>query len=200
MLKVCSPVVVPIVSWSKQCPLHEISEVLFSPKFSEIVTGASSGELIIWTFDNKESFWPRWMCTGHVGSIKNLGFARIDAKLSDSYFFSHSSTNELAIWNWEDGTCLDIRVDQIYHHTRIKSFKPSFTDAHLLFCSGQYPCIVVMHALQLSNLFTLASNAHPNWIQDFALFTHTHLKRELPSSQVSSTLSLFRGEVPDFPI
>ncbi|CDI97105.1 fras1 related extracellular matrix protein [Echinococcus multilocularis] len=179
MLKVCSPVVVPIVSWSKQCPLHEISEVLFSPKFSEIVTGASSGELIIWTFDNKESFWPRWMCTGHVGSIKNLGFARIDAKLSDSYFFSHTSTNELAIWNWEDGTCVDIRVDQIYHHTRIKSFKPSFTDAHLLFCSGQYPCIVVMHALQLSNLFTLASNAHPNWIQDFALFTHTHLKQEV---------------------
>ncbi|KAL5107187.1 WD repeat-containing protein 7 [Taenia crassiceps] len=119
------------------------------------------------------------MCIGHVGSIKNLGPARIDNKLSDSYFFSHSSTNELAIWNWEDGTCVDIRVDQTYDHTRIKSFKPSFTDAHLLFCSGQYPCIVVMHAMQLSNLYTLASNAHPNWIQDFALFTHTHLKQEV---------------------
>eukprot|EP00108_Taenia_solium_P005168 TsM_000329100 transcript=TsM_000329100 gene=TsM_000329100 len=179
MLKVWSPVVVPIVSWSKQCPLHEITEVLFSPKFSEIVTGGSGGELIIWTLDNKENFWPKWMCIGHVGFIENLGLARIDAKLSDSYFFSHSSTNELAIWNWEDGTCVDIRVDQTYHHTRIKSFKPSFTDAHLLFCSGQYPCIVVMHAMQLSNLYTLASNAHPNWIQDFALFTHTHLKQEV---------------------
>lgn len=28
--------------------------------------------------------------------------------------------SELAIWNWEDGTCVDIRVDQTYHHTRIK--------------------------------------------------------------------------------
>lgn len=54
MLKVCSPVVVPIVSWSKQCPLHEITEILFSPKFSEIVTGGSGGELIIWTLDNKK--------------------------------------------------------------------------------------------------------------------------------------------------
>ncbi|VDO08564.1 unnamed protein product [Rodentolepis nana] len=86
---------------------------------------------------------------------------------------------ELAIWNWEDGTCVDIRIDQNYRHTKIKSFQPSFTDGRLLFCSGQYPCIVVMHAMQLSNLYVLSSNSHPNWIQDFSLFTHTHLQQEV---------------------
>ncbi|KAM3186618.1 hypothetical protein ACTXT7_003974 [Hymenolepis weldensis] len=123
-------------------------------------------------------FSPKWMCVGHTGSIKNLGHARCDEKPSDSYFFSHSSTNELAIWNWEDGTCMDIRIDQNYRHTRIKSFQPKFTDGRLLFCSGQYPCIVVMHAMQLSNLYVLSSNSHPNWIQDFSLFTHTHLQQK----------------------
>nr|CUU97598.1 hypothetical transcript [Hymenolepis microstoma] len=118
------------------------------------------------------------MCVGHTGSIKNLGHARCDENLSDSYFFSHSSTNELALWNWEDGTCVDIRIDQNYRHTKIKSFQPSFTDGRLLFCSGQYPCIVVMHAMQLSNLYVLSSNSHPNWIQDFSLFTHAHLQQQ----------------------
>lgn len=51
MLKACSPVVVPIISWSRQCPLHEITEVLCSPKLSEVVTGDSRGELIIWNLD-----------------------------------------------------------------------------------------------------------------------------------------------------
>ncbi|VUZ41557.1 unnamed protein product [Hymenolepis diminuta] len=74
---------------------------------------------------------------------------------------------------------MDIRIDQNYRHTRIKSFQPKFTDGRLLFCSGQYPCIVVMHAMQLSNLYVLSSNSHPNWIQDFALFTHTHLQQEV---------------------
>ncbi|KAM7532662.1 hypothetical protein Aperf_G00000130728 [Anoplocephala perfoliata] len=61
----------------------------------------------------------------------------------------------------------------------LASFQPSFTDARLLFCSGQYPGIVVMHAMQLSNLYVLSSNAHPNWIQDFSIFTHAQLKQEV---------------------
>lgn len=73
---------------------------------------------------------------------------------------------------------------QIFHFIELliffvlQSFQPSYTEARLLFCSGQYPYIVVMHAMQLSNLFILASNAHPSWIQDFALFTHSQIKRE----------------------
>ncbi|VDL90982.1 unnamed protein product [Schistocephalus solidus] len=60
-----------------------------------------------------------------------------------------------------------------------KSYQPSFLDARLLFCCGRYPCIVVMHAMQLTPLYTLSSTSQPDWIADLSVFTHSNLHQEV---------------------
>ncbi|OON18275.1 WD domain, G-beta repeat protein [Opisthorchis viverrini] len=85
----------------------------------------------------------------------------------------------MALWDWHDGKCLEFKVDTRYQHVNIKSHDAPFLNHRLLFCCGRYPHIVVLHAVSLSVLFNLASQAHPDWISDFVVFTHSNKRHEV---------------------
>ncbi|VDQ09447.1 unnamed protein product [Trichobilharzia regenti] len=70
-------------------------------------------------------------------------------------------------------------MDTRYRHTYIKSHKTCFLDYRLLFCCGQYPHIVVLHATSLTVLFTLASNSQPDWISSFVVVTNPNQRSKL---------------------
>uniref|UniRef100_A0A0V0JCZ6 Uncharacterized protein n=1 Tax=Schistocephalus solidus TaxID=70667 RepID=A0A0V0JCZ6_SCHSO len=179
MLKASSSLVVSLVSWSAAPPDHAASVLLVAPNLGNIVTGGRDGSLVIWTLSNNGKFQPELLCCGHRGVIKNLCLANSLDQRQKNYFVSHSSNNELALWNWGDGTCVKFRLDSRYQHIRIESYQPSFLDARLLFCCGRYPCIVVMHAMQLTPLYTLSSTSQPDWIADLSVFTHSNLHQEV---------------------
>ncbi|VDN16227.1 unnamed protein product [Dibothriocephalus latus] len=184
MLKASSPLVVSLVSWSDKPPDHDASVLLVARNLGNIVTGGRDGSLVIWTLSNDGKFRPELLCCGHRGVIKNLCLANSLDLREKSYFVSHSSNNELALWNWGDGTCVKFKLDSRYHHIKIESYQPSFLDARLLFCCGRYPCIVVMHAMQLTPLYTLSSTSQPDWIADLSVFTHSNLHRSHLYSKV----------------
>ncbi|KAL7056136.1 hypothetical protein AAHC03_020939 [Spirometra sp. Aus1] len=179
MLRASSPLVVSLVSWSDKPPDHDASVLLVAHNLGNIVTGSCDGSLVIWTLRNNGKFVPELLCCGHRGSIKNLCLANSLDEREKNYFVSHSSNNELALWNWGNGTCVKFKLDSRYHHIRIESYQPSFLDARLLFCCGRYSCIVVMHAMQLAPLYTLSSTSQPDWIADLSVFTHSNLHQEV---------------------
>ncbi|BHF78231.1 WD repeat-containing protein 7 [Sparganum proliferum] len=160
-------------------PDHDASVLLVAHNLGNIVTGSCDGSLVIWTLRNNGKFVPELLCCGHRGSIKNLCLANSLDEREKNYFVSHSSNNELALWNWGNGTCVKFKLDSRYHHIRIESYQPSFLDARLLLCCGRYPCIVVMHAMQLAPLYTLSSTSQPDWIADLSVFTHSNLHQEV---------------------
>ncbi|KAF5394802.1 hypothetical protein PHET_10135 [Paragonimus heterotremus] len=178
MIRTRGSVILPIVTWAPDPPVHEITCMLGSPDGHELVTAGLDGNMVLWSIEAGKTFTPRWMVTGHRAAVRNLCWTGTCNNDGDKFFFSHSESSELALWNWHNGKCLEFKIDTRYHHVNIKSHQPTFLDYHLLFCCGHYPHIVVIHAMSLSVLFNLASQSQPDWISSFVVFTHPNKRRE----------------------
>ncbi|TNN11013.1 WD repeat-containing protein [Schistosoma japonicum] len=98
--------------------------------------------------------------------------------------------SEMAVWNWNNGKCLEFKMDTRYRHTYIKSHQTHYLDYRLLFCCGQYAHIVVLHATSLAVLFTLASNSQPDWISSFVVVTHPNQQNEIVLGLSFSNLAI----------
>ncbi|THD28234.1 WD repeat-containing protein 7 [Fasciola hepatica] len=177
MIRTSGNLVIPIVTWAPTPPIHKISCILASDDGGDVVTGGSDGNMILWRVGEDYKFTARWMVTGHRASVLHLCTAGSRSDEGSCLFFSHSASNEMALWNWQDGKCMEFKIDTRHQHTTIKSHQPSFLEYRLLFCCGRYPHIAVLHAMSLSVLFTLASQAHSDWISSFTVFTHPNQKR-----------------------
>ncbi|KAA3676156.1 uncharacterized protein DEA37_0005184 [Paragonimus westermani] len=197
MIRTRGSVVIPIVTWAPDPPVHEITCMLGSPDGHELVTAGLDGNMVLWSMEAGKTFTPRWMVTGHRAAVRNLCSTGACNNDGDRFFFSHSESSELALWNWHNGKCLEFKLDTRYHHVNIKSHQPAFLDYHLLFCCGHYPHIVVIHAMSLSVLFNLASQSQPDWISSFVVFTHPNKRHEVVlglSMSSVATLWTLNGE------
>ncbi|CAL8082766.1 unnamed protein product [Calicophoron daubneyi] len=179
MIRISGNVTIPFVVWAPTPPIHDISCILISQDCKFFVTGATDGNLILWAVSPKLEFMPKWMVLGHRSCVKNLCLAGGSREDGANFFFSHSESNEMALWSWEDGKSLEFKIDTRHQHTTIKSHQPAFLEYRLLFCCGRYPHIVVLHAMSLSVLFTLASQSQPDWISSFVVFTHPNQRHEI---------------------
>ncbi|TGZ68867.1 hypothetical protein CRM22_004035 [Opisthorchis felineus] len=179
MLGSSGRVVLPVVIWGPQPPDHPVTCILGSPDGLDLVTGSQDGTLILWSSRKSPEYVPKWMVIGHHTTVRNICLAGSADHGPRNSFFSHSDAGEMALWDWHDGKCLEFKVDTRYQHVNIKSHHAAFLNHRLLFCCGRYPHIVVLHAVSLSVLFNLASQAHPDWISDFVVFTHSNKRHEV---------------------
>ncbi|CAH8864205.1 unnamed protein product [Trichobilharzia szidati] len=179
MIRISGNTVIPIVTWANTPPHHQITSILVSEDAEYVATGSADGNIIIWDLGNSCICTPRWMLTGHKSLVSNLCNAGRSPMSNNQFFFSYSINGEMAVWNWSDGKCLEFKMDTRYRHTYIKSHKTCFLDYRLLFCCGQYPHIVVLHATSLTVLFTLASNSQPDWISSFVVVTNPNQRSEI---------------------
>nr|CAH8864916.1 unnamed protein product [Trichobilharzia regenti] len=179
MIRISGNTVIPIATWANTPPHHQITSILVSEDVEYVATGSADGNIVIWDLGNSCICTPRWMLTGHKSLISNLCIAGRSPMSNNQFFFSYSINGEMAVWNWSDGKCLEFKMDTRYRHTYIKSHKTCFLDYRLLFCCGQYPHIVVLHATSLTVLFTLASNSQPDWISSFVVVTNPNQRSEI---------------------
>lgn len=61
-----SNLVVPVVLWGRQAPIHCISTILMTPDTKHVITGCNDGQIIVWDVDgnmqvcnNLSSFWSK---------------------------------------------------------------------------------------------------------------------------------------------
>ncbi|CAH8633467.1 unnamed protein product [Schistosoma rodhaini] len=179
MIKISGNTVIPFVTWAHTPPDHQITSILLSEDGESVATGSADGNIILWSIGNSCSCAPRWMLTGHKSLVSNLCIAGRSPITKNQFFFSYSINGEMAVWNWNDGKCLEFKMDTRYRHTYIKSHQTCYLDYRLLFCCGQYAHIVVLHATSLAVLFTLASNSQPDWISSFVVVTHPNQRNEI---------------------
>ncbi|CAH8618303.1 unnamed protein product [Heterobilharzia americana] len=179
MIKVSGNIVLPFVTWAHTPPDHQITSILLSEDGETIATGSADGNIILWSVEDLCSCSPKWMITGHKSLVSNLCIAGRSPISNSQFFFSYSINGEMAVWNWNDGKCLEFKMDTRYRHTYIKSHQTCFLDYRVLFCCGQYAHIVVLHATSLTVLFTLASNSQPDWISSFVVVTHPNKRNEI---------------------
>ncbi|CAH8585363.1 unnamed protein product [Dicrocoelium dendriticum] len=201
MIRINGSLVVSVVKWSSDPPLHEVSAILCSPDGRDLVSASIDGNMILWSVDSNAEFKPKWMISGHRSHVKNLCLAGIFQSENRKLFFSHSATSEMALWDWNNGKCLEFKIDTRYRHTHIKSHQPTFLDYRLLFCCGQYPHIVIIHATSLVVLFNLTSQSKPDWISNFAVVSHPNRQHEVvlgvSASNVAALWTLNGDEVQD---
>lgn len=87
MLKACSSLVIPFVSWSDKAPCHCIQSLLVSPRVTEVVSGGSNGEIIIWSLQSN----------GKVHDLLSVNtFALVFAKMVLPWSFR---------WRYKSWTC-----------------------------------------------------------------------------------------------
>ncbi|KAA0186003.1 WD repeat-containing protein 7 [Fasciolopsis buskii] len=189
MIRTSGNLVIPIVTWAPTPPVHKISCILASDDGSNVVTGGFDGNMVLWHVNKDCRFTARWMITGHRAPVLHLCAAGSQSDESCRIFFSHSASSEMALWNWQDGKCTEFKIDTRHQHTTIKSHQPAFLEYRLLFCCGRYPHIAVLHAMSLSVLFTLASQAHSDWVSSFTVFTHPNQKSTYDFERCSNSLS-----------
>ncbi|CAH8592377.1 unnamed protein product [Schistosoma intercalatum] len=190
MIKISGNTVIPFVTWAHTPPHHQISSILLSEDGESVATGSADGHIILWSLGNSCSCAPRWMLTGHKSLVSNLCIAGTSPMTKNQFFFSYSINGEMAVWNWNDGKCLEFKMDTRYRHTYIKSHQTCYLDYRLLFCCGQYAHIVVLHATSLAVLFTLASNSQPDWISSFVVVTHPNQRNEIVLGLSYSNLAI----------
>ncbi|KAK4468587.1 hypothetical protein MN116_007546 [Schistosoma mekongi] len=190
MIRISGNTVIPFVTWAHTPPDHQITSILLSEDGESVATGSADGNIIIWSLRNSCACTPKWMLTGHKSLVSNMCIAGRSLTSNNQFFFSYSINGEMAVWNWNDGKCLEFKMDTRYRHTYIKSHQTHYLDYRLLFCCGQYAHIVVLHATSLTVLFTLASNAQPDWISSFVVVTHPNQRNEIVLGLSFSNLAI----------
>ncbi|VDP87816.1 unnamed protein product [Echinostoma caproni] len=82
--------VIPIVTWAPTPPIHKICCILASDDGNDIVTGASDGNMILWSVGKNSEFTARWMVTGHRAPVLHLCLAGSRSDEDSRVFFTET--------------------------------------------------------------------------------------------------------------
>ncbi|XP_015189196.1 PREDICTED: WD repeat-containing protein 7 isoform X6 [Polistes dominula] len=154
--------VVPIVLWGRIAPTHCISCVYLSRDQKTLVTGCYDGQICLWQVDPETlKMTPRCLLVGHTAPIMCLSRASVIKE--QNYIVSSSESGEMCTWDLVDGKCREA-VKLNYIHTQMLPYVSAGGEDVRLFCSGNYPEVLVMDPFSLEVLFTLSSQVNPDWI------------------------------------
>ncbi|KAI4483381.1 hypothetical protein M0802_013427 [Mischocyttarus mexicanus] len=154
--------VVPIVLWGRIAPTHCISCVYLSRDQKTLVTGCYDGQICLWQVDPETlKMTPRCLLVGHTAPIMCLSRASVIKE--QNYIVSSSESGEMCTWDLVDGKCREaVKLNNV--HTQMLPYVSAGGEDVRLFCSGNYPEVLVMDPFSLEVLFTLSSQVNPDWI------------------------------------
>ncbi|KAF6775953.1 hypothetical protein AHF37_04353 [Paragonimus kellicotti] len=92
MIRTRGSVILPIVTWAPDPPVHEITCMLGSPDGHDLVTAGLDGNMVLWSIEAGKTFTARWMVTGHRSAVRNLCWTGACNNDGDKFFFSHSES------------------------------------------------------------------------------------------------------------
>ncbi|XP_014612446.1 PREDICTED: WD repeat-containing protein 7 isoform X7 [Polistes canadensis] len=154
--------VVPIVLWGRIAPTHCISCVYLSRDQKTLVTGCYDGQICLWQVDPETlKMTPRCLLVGHTAPIMCLSRASVIKE--QNYIVSSSESGEMCTWDLVDGKCREaVKLNNV--HTQMLPYVSAGGEDVRLFCSGNYPEVLVMDPFSLEVIFTLSSQVNPDWI------------------------------------
>ncbi|GMS89618.1 hypothetical protein PENTCL1PPCAC_11793, partial [Pristionchus entomophagus] len=164
-----STLIVPLVMWASKPPPLKITCLQFLGQGEHIVSGTDSGVIVLWRCA-PDGITPRLMMSGHCACITALSPASLSHK--SSRFISASSDGEVALWDWQDGRCIDAAESSYLHRRMVPYLNESPTQKRtMIICSGEYNDLVVLDPSDLTVLFYFNSRVEPDWVSSF-IFVH----------------------------
>lgn len=162
---------IPLVLWGPKAPNSRIIQISSVQNGKVIVTGSTDGQVMLWIV-NESLGWiqPQMMLLAHETAITCM--SPTSTSLSTSKFVTTSEDGHICLWDSIDGRIIDsLRTN--YIHRRIKPYASNNTPQEVLICVGDYSDVIILHPHDLSVLYTLNSQAEPDWITSITLVQPT---------------------------
>ncbi|CAM9416244.1 unnamed protein product [Lampetra fluviatilis] len=170
--------VLPMVLWGLHAPNHCVSSLLLTEDQHTIVTGCQDGQLCLWNLDEDLKITPRALLFGHLEGVTCLG--RANPLRDHPYVVSCDENGQMCLWDVSDGRCVEFRQHP-YVHTEMHYYKCPYgsADEGWLLCSGCYSDVLILDALTLKVLGSLASKDAPNWMATISVLRCTRTLEDI---------------------